>query len=234
LSDPRHIPVRDVRAYLLGQLDAATADLLEERYFCERTTLLYVRSVEDDLIRDYLQGKLSASERRAFEQRYFGSPDLKQRVEEIRLAMVPPRRVQPVWLAAAAALLLAVGLWFTQTQTVPTTNLVWALSPGSELGAAGKIARVAAPLRSAPVQIRVELRAKAGPNVQARIQWIQVDGARRVVWQSPGTLSTKASASGRTLDLTLNADLFSAEDYVLEILGPDQEALEYFPFSVRR
>ena len=88
-------------------------------------------AAEDDLIEDYLAHQLTPDERGQFEREYLAAPHRRRRVETVRQLMAaaggiasgrvtaPTARLR--WLAAAAALILAVtaGMWFARTGTRP-------------------------------------------------------------------------------------------------------------------
>lgn len=75
----------------------------------------------EELINDYLDGQLDEAERESFERRMFAEPDLSLEVEraaELKAALkdrsVAPGRAGMRWVplaAAAAAAMVAVGLW---------------------------------------------------------------------------------------------------------------------------
>lgn len=113
--------------YLLGKMTDEESRALEQKVLESREFFDEVMAAEDDLIDDYLEGGLPPEERREFERVYLSAPDRRARVdfaralrEKIgestpRLAVVPstPARRPPFigWLAAAAVLFAAVGLY---------------------------------------------------------------------------------------------------------------------------
>lgn len=76
-------------------------------------------SVDD--IERYLTNRFSEEEQQAFEEHYFGCAECFEKLETVRVIQMAARRVQPragsAWwmsgaLGLAAALAIAVGLWF--------------------------------------------------------------------------------------------------------------------------
>lgn len=124
------ILIPEIRRYLLGALDQASADALEARYFADPVLADDVRETELELVDDYVAGRLDAGDRARFESHYLASPVHRDRVATARalaarLAPAAPapvvdfqeararRRVTPTfygWLALAAALVVA-SLW---------------------------------------------------------------------------------------------------------------------------
>jgi len=127
------IMTREIRMYLLGQLDEDAAAALEARYFADPVLADDIREAETELVDAYVAGALDAGTHTAFEAHYLASPVHRDRVAtaralESRLAaaaaasaaavvnldMARRRRPAPPafygWLALAAALLI-VSLW---------------------------------------------------------------------------------------------------------------------------
>lgn len=115
--------------YLLGKMSDEESRALEQRVLVSREVFDDVMAAEDDLIDEYLEGGLSPAERQDFERVYLSAPDRRARVdfaralrEKIGQSIVrrpvavlspPVRRPSfPGWLAAAAVLFAAVGLYF--------------------------------------------------------------------------------------------------------------------------
>src|SRR6185369_11376092 len=72
---------KDLRRYLLGQLDDRTAEALEERFLLQDEVFEELLAVEDELIEDYLAGALTAEDRRALENHFLSTPD---RLDQLR------------------------------------------------------------------------------------------------------------------------------------------------------
>lgn len=124
------------RRYLLGTATEDERQALEHEYFRDPEALERMDAAEDELIEHYLASELDNEDRGRFERDYLQSPAHRRRVETVRalnaMAAVaatvtePPaprrqpwRRPTPVWwsLAAAAAVLLAAGVWFAVDRT---------------------------------------------------------------------------------------------------------------------
>lgn len=117
-----------LRRYLLGDATDAEMAATEERYFEDERALDALMAEEERLIEDYLAGQLAPGERRRFEQSYLASPEHRRRVETIRAltaaasaaasaSAARPTRFLYLGLAAAAAILLAAGLWMNEART---------------------------------------------------------------------------------------------------------------------
>lgn len=63
-----------IRQFLLGQLDKAADELVEDRIFADQDFAEEVRILESELIAEYREGHLSHHERRLFEEKYFNTP----------------------------------------------------------------------------------------------------------------------------------------------------------------
>ena len=116
---PEHILGEPVKAYLLRKLSNEEAGGIEERYFTDRSFFRRMQEAEFALIQDYLEGRLMPSDSRLFELRYLNVPDLKRKLEEVRLKLSParasPMASRPVWYRPALAACLigtvALGVW---------------------------------------------------------------------------------------------------------------------------
>lgn len=135
---PPDVTTPEIRRYLLGTLDEASAAALEARYFADPALADDIGETEQDLVDDYLDGRLDAGERVRFETHYLASPVHRDRVATARAlarrlaAQAAPaqasghpgvvvdfqakRTKRPIpasfygWLAFAAALVIA-SLW---------------------------------------------------------------------------------------------------------------------------
>jgi hypothetical protein len=98
--------------YLLGHLSPEEEERLEIEYLGDGDAFVRFQAAEDDLIDDYANGRLSADDEGRFRERFLGRPEMAERVAFARaLAATParPLRSSPRWLAAAAALFLALS-----------------------------------------------------------------------------------------------------------------------------
>ncbi len=134
LSDADEARIVD---YLLGELPDEDRTRLEEQFLRDVEYRELIRAVEDDLIDDYVRDELAPRQRELFEK-HFTSPHRRQKVElaralSHRLSERPRVKESTRWsflrapnwafryaLPAAAALLLAVAVWFTTGRTPPT------------------------------------------------------------------------------------------------------------------
>src|SRR5215207_1755624 len=126
--------------YLLGELSRDECVAFEETCFADDERFEELQAVEAELTDDYVRGRLSGPRRARFEERLLNSPGRREEVEFARIiaagrdaaarAPTPARATRPragwtvpfLWLgaqgralrvslAAAALLLVAVGLW---------------------------------------------------------------------------------------------------------------------------
>ena len=116
---PLEVVTPEIRRYLLGDLDAAGAAALEDRYVADPALLEDVRAAEDALIEAFLEGDLRPAERERFEAHYLASPVHRDRVaiaRALRRRATGPAQSSTAgasfygWMAMAAALVLA-SLW---------------------------------------------------------------------------------------------------------------------------
>ena len=116
---PLEVVTPEIRRYLLGDLDAASAAALEDRYVADPAMLEDVRAAEDALIEAFLEGDLRPAERERFEAHYLASPVHRDRVaiaRALRRRATGPAQSSTAgasfygWMAMAAALVLA-SLW---------------------------------------------------------------------------------------------------------------------------
>jgi len=116
---PLDVVTPEIRRYLLGDLDAASAAALEDRYVNDPALLEDVRAAEDALIEAFLEGDLRPAERERFEAHYLASPVHRDRVaiaRALRRRAAGPAQSSTAgasfygWMAMAAALVLA-SLW---------------------------------------------------------------------------------------------------------------------------
>src|SRR5574339_1194490 len=82
------ILIPEIRRYLLGALDQASADALEARYFADPVLADEVRETELELVDDYVAGRLEPGDRARFEAHYLASPVHRDRVATAR-ALAP-------------------------------------------------------------------------------------------------------------------------------------------------
>ena len=115
--------------YLLGDVPPEEQERIEARLFEEADFHEELRATGDDLIRAYLVGRLPADDRTRFETHFLASPRRRERLAFMRAlldgvektsgrARPAGRRATagmwPVWLAVAAVLLVAAGLYFNR------------------------------------------------------------------------------------------------------------------------
>jgi hypothetical protein len=219
-----------VRAYLLGQLDASDADLLEEQYFCDRASLLHVQRVEDALIRDYLRGNLSSADRLAFEARYLSSPEMSLRVNKLRDELVKPRR--GIWVPISVG---AIAAFFWLLSLLPPAPVELTIAPGLTMGSSASASRLVLPSAPTSVRLRLELPGVTASQLfAARISLIQADGTWKQVWVSLDRVRSSPARTGQEVIFVLNSGLLGREDYVIEVMDAEGQVVESFTFGARR
>ena len=77
---PLDVVTPEIRRYLLGDLDEASATALEDRYVGDPALLEHVRAAEDALIDAFLEDRLGPADRARFEVHYLASPVHRDRV----------------------------------------------------------------------------------------------------------------------------------------------------------
>ncbi len=131
---------KTLRHYVLGSLDEAPRLQLEERLVKDPDAFEALGAVEDQLAEEYLEGELTETERLAYERHHATSSERQRATSFFRAlkarastAAAEPSRVaswspatwfrpvtlQPVWLGAAAAVLvasLAASAWLALRQ----------------------------------------------------------------------------------------------------------------------
>jgi hypothetical protein len=131
-------------SYLLGELPDEQRTVLEERFLQDEEYRELIRAVEDDLIDEYVRGELTPRQRELFERQFASRPRRTRKVElaralnrafheEPRVVSLSAARnadggttIRPLWrfryaLAAAAMLLLAIGVWLViETRRAPS------------------------------------------------------------------------------------------------------------------
>jgi hypothetical protein len=70
--------------YLLGKLDEASSDAIEQRYFVSPEALDEITAIEEQLFEDYAAGRLQADDRLRFEQRFLKTEEDQGRLHFIR------------------------------------------------------------------------------------------------------------------------------------------------------
>ena len=129
---PLDVVTPEIRRYLLGDLDAAGAAALEDRYVADPALLEDVRAAEDALIAAFLEDRLRPADRDRFEAHYLASPVHRDRVAIARAlrqrAAGPPQTSAAGagfygWMAMAAAVVLA-SLWIVSRGGSPPPQQV--------------------------------------------------------------------------------------------------------------
>ena len=78
---------KDLRRYLLGQLDDQTAEAFEKEFLLKDEIFDELLAAEDELIEDYLAEILTVEDRRALENHFLSTPD---RLDQLRFGRTFP------------------------------------------------------------------------------------------------------------------------------------------------
>ena len=247
--DIEHIPVKSLRAYLLGTLADEDAAAVEVRYFVSRSCLLQMQAEERALIENYLDGLLTPDEEQQFEGRYLRIPSLIWVVDEVKRERATTvdrgsSRGRLLGLAWAGAVLCTIALcvWIyygrrpgpePATAGIPLPKsppaVTLRLTPGVTMG--GKAARMDLPQEQVPVKLVAELPGLSTPvECGARLSLVG-DGRWIPVW-SAGPVLTLAGSGGQELTLLLNPSLLHSGDYILEVTMPNGQVRETYLFHV--
>ena len=106
-----HDTDRDLRNYLLGELDDAGRDAFEVELLADDDAYAALLAAEDDLIDAYARGELAGAERAAFETRFLPRPDSAERIAFARhLATLTARGAAA--RSGAAGFGERLGRWF--------------------------------------------------------------------------------------------------------------------------
>jgi AcrR family transcriptional regulator len=145
-----------IREYLLGKLNEAEQEKIEERLMVENELFDELEASKDELVEEYCAGELDNRERRWFEEHFLASPEGRQRhafalamdclqqtrvpVQPEPLVRVQPEptflqrlrdflRTHPLWLvtATAAVLLIATASLMLLRPGVPPHSLALTL-----------------------------------------------------------------------------------------------------------
>jgi len=240
-----------VRSYLLGTLEETSAASIEERYFTDRGFFLSVQAVETALIEDYLAGRLAPPIKSLFEARYLAVPELRRRLEEVRAAHVravaafgPKRHLR--LLLTAAILLVCIGaaaVWLiherTRFETLPLTaenrpvQATLVLTPGLLKGESAGTAKLPHISGRGSVRLVLEIPGQRTAILcSVHLSSASSDGAWKGVWSASQPVWSTASKGGQKVDLILDSSLLIRGDYLVEILGTDQQVRDSYVFHV--
>jgi len=245
-----HKSSETVRSYLLGTLEESSAALIEERYFADREFFLLVQALETALIEDYLADRLAAPTKRRFEDRYLSVPDLRRRLEEVRVLHTRhaqaglPRRIG--FLLVAATVLLCIGgatLWLfrgrMRTDLLPpsTTNTALlaslSLSPGISKGSPAPGAELALPSGRGAVRLVLELPGQRSQALcSAQVSSFSSDGSPTRVWSMPKPEWSTPFSGGQHLIVTFDSSVLRRGDYLVELLDTNGQVRESYTFRV--
>jgi hypothetical protein len=274
-------------SYLLGDLDGAERSRLEERLLTDAEYREVIRAVEDDLVDDYVRGELPVRQRELFEKQFTASPDRMRKVELARALTqalgdsghVPASEPTPLivrsrWrplistfrypLAAAAVLLLGLGVWFatqsTRTpstvqspqaaqrppaNTAPTKPEDRSAQPAPELSIATFVlppglvrdgtAATTFAIPAGTDVVRLRIVLDKGDEYPAYRAELRTASGNSVWKSDAGSIQT--DAAGQSIALEVPAELLPAERYELTLTGVNRDVAEdigYYYFSIAK
>jgi hypothetical protein len=265
-----------MRRYLLGEADDGERERAERACFADESILERMEAVEETLIEDYLADRLSPDSRDRFERAFLSVPHRRARVETMRALIAVAARAHPVpgcasfaaptrrpvmWaisLAVAAAVLIAVGTWWTvgvsRGRRVNATDaavrsgaeasgqsrqpvhlFAVSLSPAGTRGAS-TTPDVIVPHGTDVLDLRLAAEPGDAPVEHGRAVVRTVSGDE--VWSGPATSPSDRSA-GMAASIALPALRLGPDDYVITLFavspqGAEREASRYFLRIVAR
>jgi hypothetical protein len=251
--DTTHKSIETVKAYLLGALNDREASELEAGYFTDPDCLRRVHDIEDHLIEDYFKDRLPRSDRQRFESRYLKVPELRQRLDEIRITLGEKDR-QPrfaVWQNLRMALicigLFAVvgGVWnyshvrpsgtgspVTSAIPIPAATVMIRLMPGVAKGSSANGHEFSIPAGGTWVAMVLELPGqRAALDCRVRLLVLDSDGRPGIVWTSQ---PVRSESVGDVVEVNVLPDpsVLHPADYIAEVVTPDDAILERYVFRI--
>jgi hypothetical protein len=242
-----------MRSYLLGTLEPECAGLIEERYFTDRNFFLFMQAAETALIQDYLAGQLAPLPRRLFEERYLKVPDLRRRVEEVRLGSAAKVESDAsnfnaqMLLAAAIVVFCICGLtlWMFRgrlaLEPLPTTGVARpilatvALTPGITKAGSTETAQLVRTSAPGSFRFLLDIPGDPIPNfVFVRLSIFSPDGSARQIWSSGKPYWPERSPQGKQIMVLLESSLLTPGDFLIEVTGPDEQVRDSYLFRVAR
>jgi hypothetical protein len=250
-----HKPGKNVRAYLLGTLDDREASELEANYFTDPACLRRIQNVEEGLIEDYFGDRLSPADRQRFESRYLEVPELRRKLDEVRVRLqrTVPRPRPAIWPSVRLALvcvglfLVAAGTWryvrlrsspirtgAGTTLPVPMATLSLRLLPGVAKGGAATQRELTIPAGGARVKVTLELPGQTTPlTCTVRLLALDADGRPGLVWTSQAVRSDSAGNIGE-VSVEPDTSVLQPADYLAQVVTPDGSILETYVFRVNK
>jgi hypothetical protein len=257
------------RRYLLGQASEEESAAFEREYFANADALDRVEAVEETLIEEYLADSLPADERTQFERVYLASRQHRSRVAIVRRLMraagtAAPTRdrpwtaiirewpLQPWALAAAALLIVAVGVWVMRPRPAEPQQVTQSQAPTAVTGP--KPAAPSPPSASPPQVVAVTLAQVTVRNtsdsqsvvIPAGTDFVDLrlegditsprftrarvairTGAGDEVWQ--GAAVPSDPSTGVAARAEIPADKLRPDDYIVELVATSPAGTESAP-----
>lgn len=255
--------------YLLGNLSDDERRGVEEQCLTDDAAYETLLAVENELMYDYAAGSLGAGERRQFEQRLLTSAEQRDRVERARVVVkrlssvdAQKHMVQRWWLAAAAAVLLAIAGWPVVSRrteqaevivvdrpaptppvvetppSVQPTTFIFAttLRPGL-VRAGADDARIVVPPETELLRVTLELPAAASGNYST--YRIILRNAAAVQIGQPITVVPATIQARRVIAVDIPVATLISDDYEIVLSGsagsqPPADLAEYYATIIRR
>jgi len=259
-SGNKVVDAETIRRYLLGQLPEDEQISIERWFLAGSDEFAEMLAAEDELLYHYIEGRLSGEARRQFEERIlrFAAPSrLRFARALVRAAAgtVQDRRVPPFWLAAAAVILLAVGLVWELRLTESSAELDSQRDRIAALERAPKAARAPAAIsfallpgltRGSGEQHRLELPPEDGVvEFQLMLKdktayagyWVAMENANgSQVWSQTGL--TPAGSGVTSVRFEVPSRVLAPDDYQIVLKGLREglapQAVAEYAFRITR
>jgi hypothetical protein len=228
----------DLRAWLLGRVDAASAEAFEARLVAEEPFAQQLRAVEDDLLDDYARGRLDGAERARAADYFEATPADRRRVRlaralaatidadgrrgvhrgrggvdtQPRHAARRRRVVATGFLASACAVLVAlIGVHFWPSLQTPDATVT--LTGGAQRGATIPIA-----VPHAANRVRLQAEVPDGASATHYTLSVDADGAETF---SAAHLEARTTGAYRYVETTLPASALAGSPKRVRVVAED-------------
>jgi hypothetical protein len=247
------------RRYLLGELDESAQEDFERKLMTSEEHFQELLIAEDELVDDYCAGELSESDARKYRERFLVTAERRHRHRfgaalRKHVSAGEPRRARDepagrVWklslAAAAAALVVAAGLWSIRPSPPPPFRLAEAQALE---GSSAAFYLTTGGLRTMPsepeqvievpggvalVELQLDLPADARGDYD-----VTLENARTNAILAEGTLTARTIDGEWVVVATLPSELLPPSDYRVLLRGPSRSgepaAVREYDFRVRR
>jgi hypothetical protein len=234
----------ELRAWLLGRVDAASADAFEARLVADESFAQQLRAVEDDLLDDYARGSLEAADRARAADYFEATPADRRRVRMARAlaetidgsarrgvhrgrgsvvgtssrnAARRRRVIATGFFASAGAVLVAlIGVNFWPSLHAPDATI--ALTGGAERGATTPIA-----IPRSATRVRLQAEVPDGASTTHYTLSVDADGVETF---HAAHLEARTTGAYRIVETTLPADALAGGAKHVRVVAEDASRAE--------